>query len=127
MFSEVDKLLTEIRQCYMELDKFWTEEISRAIESLKMRRINPTDFERWKTYRAGIKQTIDSWKVRYCFLLLCCAFPTDQNTLLRVCYQGAMFKPCAAKMHSRLRFALSLFRFGSPINPTVRRSLTLGK
>ena len=72
MFSEVDKLLTEIKQCYMELDKFWTEEISRAIDAFKMRRVDPTDFERWKTYRADLKRTIDSWKVRHRFLLLCC-------------------------------------------------------
>ena len=70
MFSEVDLVLTEVRQCYMELDKFWTEEISRAIEALKMRRVDPTDFERWKSFHANLKQTIESWKVRYPFLFL---------------------------------------------------------
>ena len=73
LFSEVDRLLAEIRQCYMELDKFWTQEISRTIEALKMRRVDPTDFERWKSYHADLTQTIDSWKVQYCFVLLCCA------------------------------------------------------
>ncbi|KAF8486068.1 hypothetical protein DFH94DRAFT_166762 [Russula ochroleuca] len=62
LFSEVDLVLTEIRQCYMELDKFWTEEISRAIEALKMRRVDPTDFERWKSFHVNLKQTIESWK-----------------------------------------------------------------
>lgn len=63
-------LLNEIRQCYMELNKFWTEEISRAIDTLKMRRVDPTDFERWKDFHANLKQTIESWKV-LCFLVLC--------------------------------------------------------
>ncbi|KAF8461764.1 hypothetical protein DFH94DRAFT_71123 [Russula ochroleuca] len=62
LFSEVDSVLTEIRRCYMEMDKFWTEEISRAIEALKMRRVDPTDFERWKNFHANLKQTTESWK-----------------------------------------------------------------
>ncbi|KAF8486434.1 hypothetical protein DFH94DRAFT_184029 [Russula ochroleuca] len=62
LFSEVDLLLTEIRQCYMELDKFWIEEISRASEALKMRRVDPTDLERWKNFHANLRKTIESWK-----------------------------------------------------------------
>jgi hypothetical protein len=58
-------LLTEIRQCYVELNKFWTEEISRASEALRMGRVDPTDLERWKNFHANLKQTIESWKVRY--------------------------------------------------------------
>ena len=76
-------MVIEIRQCYKELDKFWTEEISCAITALKMRRVDPTDFERWKSFRASFKQTIDFWKVvqvQYGFVFLCRAFPTDQNT-----------------------------------------------
>ena len=61
LFSKVDRLLAEIRQCYMELDKFWTEEISRTIEALKMRRVDPTDLERWNSYHADLKQTTDTW------------------------------------------------------------------
>ena len=56
-------MLTDIRQCYMELDKFWTEEISRVVEALKMRRVGSTDFERWKNFHANLKQIIGSWKV----------------------------------------------------------------
>jgi predicted ATPase len=63
LFSEVDSVLTEIRRCYMEMDRFWTEEISRAIEALRMRRVDPKDFERWKTFQANLTHTIDSWKV----------------------------------------------------------------
>jgi Ser/Thr protein kinase RdoA (MazF antagonist) len=46
----------------MELDKFWTEEISRAIEALKMRRVDPMDSERWNNFHANLKRTIESWK-----------------------------------------------------------------
>ena len=63
LFSEVDSVLIEIRRCYMEMDRFWTEEISRAIEALKMRRVDPTDLERWKNFHANLKHAIDHWKV----------------------------------------------------------------
>jgi hypothetical protein len=63
LFGEVDLMLTEIRRCYMELDKFWTEEIFHAIEALKMHRVDATDFERWKTFHSNLNQTIETWKV----------------------------------------------------------------
>ncbi|KAF8486437.1 hypothetical protein DFH94DRAFT_184077 [Russula ochroleuca] len=85
LFSEVDSVLTEIRQCYMELDMFWTEEIFRAIEALKMRRVDSTDFERWKNFHANLKQTIESWKVHVLFL--CCALLTNEITLWRMSHQ----------------------------------------
>jgi hypothetical protein len=47
----------------MELDRFWAEEISRAIEALKMRRVDPTDLDRWKNFHADLKQTTESWNV----------------------------------------------------------------
>jgi hypothetical protein len=97
-------VLTEIRQCYMELDKFWTEEISRAIEALKMCRVDPTDLERWKNFHANLEQTIESWKVPYSLLFRCWALPTDQNTLFRMRYRVAVLKPSAITMHARLRF-----------------------
>jgi hypothetical protein len=89
----------------MELDKFWTEEISRAIEALKMRRVDPTDFERWKSFHVNLKQTIESWKVHYAFLFLCCALPTDQNALYRMSYQVVVLKSHPATIHPHLRFA----------------------
>ena len=65
-------MLTEITQCYIELDKFWTEEISRAIEALRMHRVDPTDFERWENFHANLKQTIESWKVLHGFFFVLC-------------------------------------------------------
>jgi len=62
LFREVDMLLTEIRQCYVGLNKFWTEEISRASEALRKRRVDPMDFERWKNFQTNLTKTIESWK-----------------------------------------------------------------
>ena len=72
MFRQVDLVLTEIRQCYTELDKFWTEEISRATEALRMRSVDPADFERWVNFHANLKQTIESWKVLHGFFFVLC-------------------------------------------------------
>ena len=63
LFSEVDFVLAEIRQCYEELDKFWTDEVLRAVKALKMRRVDSKDFERWKNFHASIKQTTEYSKV----------------------------------------------------------------
>ena len=70
MFSEVDLVLTEITRCYMELDKFWTEEIYRALEALNMRRVDSTDRECWKSFHANWKKIIESWKVQYGLIFL---------------------------------------------------------
>jgi len=58
LFSKVDFVLAEIRQCYEELDKFWTDEIRRAVIALEMHRVDLRDFERWKHFHASIKQAI---------------------------------------------------------------------
>jgi hypothetical protein len=69
LFREVDSVLAEIKQCYTELYKFWTEEISHAMEAFEKRRIDRTDFERWRKFHTNLKQTIESWNVQYHFLL----------------------------------------------------------
>ena len=56
-------MLCQIRQCYVEMDKFWREEICRAAKALERRCIDPSDVERWKDFHASLKETIDSWKV----------------------------------------------------------------
>ena len=116
LFSEVESVLAEIRRCYMEMDRFWTDEVSRAIEALKMRRVDPNDFERWNTFHANLKHAIESWKVQYGFLFLCYALPTDQTILFRTrtSYRVVVLKPYAATLRVRLRFAHSRFHFGNP-------------
>ena len=104
-------MLTEIRRCYIELDKFWTGEISRAVEALKMRRVDPTDLERWKNFQENLKKTIESWKVQYGFLFLSHALLTDQNALFRLRFQVILLKPHVTTIYTCSRFAHFRFHF----------------
>ena len=113
MFNEVDSVLNEIRRCYMELDKFWAEEIHRAIEALKLRRVDPTDLERWENFNADLKDTARFWNVQYSLFFLRRTSLTDQNTLFRLSNQVVVLQPYTATMHARLRFARFSFHFGS--------------
>jgi hypothetical protein len=63
LFREVEFVLGEIRRCYKELDKFWKEEICRADTAFRTRRVDPGDVERWRNFKAGLEQAIESWKV----------------------------------------------------------------
>ena len=56
-------MLREIRRCYEDLDKFWTEEICRAVKALEMRYVDPGDVERWRGFKASLEKTIETWKV----------------------------------------------------------------
>ncbi|KAI0293002.1 hypothetical protein B0F90DRAFT_1920145 [Multifurca ochricompacta] len=62
LLSEVDFVLKEIRRCYIELDKFWIEEIRRAVKAVKTRRVDQEDIQRWRGFQAGLEETIKSWK-----------------------------------------------------------------
>jgi hypothetical protein len=121
LFREVDSMLTEIKQCYTELYKFWTEEISCAMEAFEKRRVDRMDFERWRNFHASLKQTCE--KVQYDFLHPCCAVPTN---LFRVSYPVVMLKLYFATMHACLEFvgftsSLGCFRL------TPRRKRTSGR
>jgi len=63
LFNEVEFGLGEIQRCYMDLDKFWMEEICQAVKALKTGRVDPDDVKRWRGFKAGLEQTIESWKV----------------------------------------------------------------
>jgi hypothetical protein len=71
LFKEVDFVLSAIRRCYMELDKFWTEEIRRAAKALETRRVDPDDANRWRDFKASLEKTVKSWKVRPHAFVLC--------------------------------------------------------
>jgi hypothetical protein len=66
-------MLAEIRRFYEELNKFWADEICHVVEALKMRRIDPRDFERWNNFHSSLKQNIEFWKV--CFFSSTMRFP----------------------------------------------------
>ena len=63
--------MAEIRRFYEELNKFWREEIYHVVEALKKRRVDPRDFERWKSFRSSLKRTVEVWKVCFLPILLC--------------------------------------------------------
>ena len=75
LFSEMDLVLTEIRRCFIELNRFWTKEICSAVKALEMRHVDPKDIERWRSFHASLKQTIESWEVW--FLVPSLHIPTD--------------------------------------------------
>jgi hypothetical protein len=119
-------VLTEIRQCYKELENFWVEEISRAIEALKTRRVDPTDFERWKDFHASLQQTIESWKVQCSFISVLRItnrskypvqdeLPSGDSPTLR-CNNACSSKVCP--------FLVTLWH---SFKLTVHRELTLGR
>ena|SRR5260221_14220140 len=54
---------TQIQRYLKALDKFWTNEIYRARKVFEMRRVDSTDIEHWKGFRASLKQAIECWKV----------------------------------------------------------------
>jgi len=62
LLREVHFVLDEIKRCYMELDKFWTEEIRHAIKAFEARRVDPDDVERWRGFKTSLEETIECWK-----------------------------------------------------------------
>ncbi|KAI0298318.1 hypothetical protein BC826DRAFT_1174220 [Russula brevipes] len=58
LFSEMDIILREIRRCYIEMDKFWVEEVHRVTKAFKDRRVDPKDIDRWKNIKESLTQTI---------------------------------------------------------------------
>ena len=71
LFNEVGFALDEIQRCYMDLEIFWTEEICRAVKTLKTCRVDPDDVKRWRGFKASLEQTIESWKVWIYAFCLC--------------------------------------------------------
>ena len=121
----MDKVIAEIRRCYTELDNFWTEEISRVIEALNMRRVDPTDLERWKNFHVNLKQTIESWKVWFYIPVLRITNRSKhpvQNELPSGDPQTLHLDTvCSSKVR---RFLLPLWH---PFRLTARRKLTSGR
>ena len=110
----------------MELDKFWIEEIRIAVKALKMRRIDPTDFERWNSFRASLERTTELWQKVWCPVSPLYIFLIDQNTLYRQGHQAVMPLPYAATMHALQWFALHVF-FPFSFRLTVFRESTSGR
>lgn len=59
----MDIVLIQIRQCYTEMDKFWVDEVQRVTKSLKNRRVDPEDIDRWRDFRESLEHSIAHWEV----------------------------------------------------------------
>ena len=96
----------------MELDKFWTEEISRAVEALKMRRVDPTDLERWKSFHANLRINIGSWKV-LCVIIPVLRISNSLNHLIQSKLSSSPAQPlrrnnaCSSKVVPIFAFTLA--------------------
>ncbi len=109
-------MLTQIKYCYTELYNFWTEEIFRATEAFKKRCVDWTDFERWSNFHASLKQTIESWKVQYGFLLPCCAILIDQNHTVQDELPSGDAQTVFCNNACLSRVCQFHFHFGIPLN-----------
>jgi hypothetical protein len=63
LFKEIDAILNEIQRCYIEMDKFWVDEVRRASRALNSRHLDPEDIDRWRRFREGLDQNITDWEV----------------------------------------------------------------
>ncbi len=107
-------MLAEIKSCYTELYNFWTEEVSRAMEAFEKRRVDRTDFERWRNFHASLKQTIESWKVQCGSYSHAAQYRLIKPALFRMSYLVVMLIMYTATEHAYLRYAGFHFHFGIP-------------
>jgi hypothetical protein len=63
LFKEIDTILNEILKCYIEMDKFWVDEVRRVSRALNRRRLDPEDINRWRDFRESLEQCITDWEV----------------------------------------------------------------
>jgi len=63
LFTQMDTVLSDIRQSYIEMDKFWADEVWEVSRALKDRRLDPGDIDRWRGFRESLEQSIAYWKV----------------------------------------------------------------
>jgi len=62
LFREMDIVLDEIRRCYIDMDKFWVDEVQRVTKAFRDRRVDPEDIDRWNNFRESLEHTIANWE-----------------------------------------------------------------
>jgi len=62
LLTEMDIVLSDIQQSYMEMDKFWVDEVWKVLKALKNRRLDRGDIDRWRIFRACLEQSIAHWE-----------------------------------------------------------------
>jgi len=63
LFREMDIVLNKIRRCYIEMNKFWVDEVQHVTKALMNRRIDSEDIYWWKNFRESLKDVIAHWGV----------------------------------------------------------------
>jgi len=58
----MDIITDAIQRCYIEMDKFWVDEVQRATKALKNRNIDPEDIERWRNFRGSPEHITADWE-----------------------------------------------------------------
>jgi hypothetical protein len=56
-------VLNQVQRCYVEMGKFWVEEIRRAAKALEKCCVDLGDVEYWRGIHASLKETLEYWKV----------------------------------------------------------------
>ncbi|KAI0041391.1 hypothetical protein FA95DRAFT_1565406 [Auriscalpium vulgare] len=56
LFDELDELIGVIKACYVELDKFWTDEVRHIMQALKERRVDKGEGQYWR----GVGNMLDA-------------------------------------------------------------------
>ena len=54
----MDIVLDEIWRCYIDMDKFWVDEVQRVTKAFKVRRVDPEDIDRWRNFQESLEYTI---------------------------------------------------------------------
>jgi len=58
LFREMDNVLNDIRRCYIEMSKFWVDEVQHVTKALMNRRVDSGDMYWWKNFRESLEDVI---------------------------------------------------------------------
>ncbi|KAI0038183.1 hypothetical protein FA95DRAFT_1284236 [Auriscalpium vulgare] len=59
LLKELDTLIGAIKACYVELDKFWADELRHVTRALKEHRIEPGEVDRWRKFESTLEGILD--------------------------------------------------------------------
>jgi hypothetical protein len=63
LFRKIDTSTGDIQGCYINMDKFWADEVQRATKALRNRRVDPEDIDRWRNFRGSLEHITADWEV----------------------------------------------------------------
>ncbi|KAI0038182.1 hypothetical protein FA95DRAFT_1613571 [Auriscalpium vulgare] len=59
LLNELDTLISAIKACYVELDKFWADEVGHVTQALKEHRIERGEVDRWRKIEITLEGILD--------------------------------------------------------------------